>query len=151
MHTFYKFILIVLTFKLLFINPNAGYADETFDSWLTSFKKTAFTKGITQETIDIAFKNVKYLNDVIKYDRKQPEFFEDTITYVSKRANTLRANKAKKLLKKNENLFSTSANKASFSLSSFFALFALETLARLLTYVIVSSKNSGCFLSYLIT
>ena len=127
MHSFYKFILILLTFKLLFINPNAGNADETFDSWLTSFKKTAFTKGITQETIDIAFKNVKYLNDVIKYDRKQPEFFEDTITYVSKRANSARVIKAKKLLKINSNLFITIEDKFSVEKEVLLALWGIET------------------------
>ena len=127
MHSFYKFILILLTFKLLFINPNAGYADETFDTWLTSFKKTAFTKGITQETIDIAFKNVKYLNDVIKYDRKQPEFFEDTITYVSKRANSARVIKAKKLLKINSNLFITIEDKFSVEKEVLLALWGIET------------------------
>jgi len=127
MHSFYKFILILLTFKLLFINPNAGYADETFDTWLTSFKKTAFTKGITQETIDITFKNVKYLNDVIKYDRKQPEFFEDTKTYVDKRANISRVKTARKLLKENKKLFTNVENKFFVEKEILLALWGIET------------------------
>ena len=32
-------------------------------------------------------KNVKFLPKVIKYDRYQPEFYEDTATYVSKRTS----------------------------------------------------------------
>ena len=82
------------------INHNVK-AEENFQTWLSSYKKFALDKGISQETIDNAFKNVKYLDQVIKYDRKQPEFFEDTETYVGKRANTTRVKTAKRLLKKN--------------------------------------------------
>ncbi len=102
----YRIFIFYLLFKVLVIFPLYSVnAEETFDEWLTSYKKYAFKKGISQETLDVTFKNVKYLEQVIKYDRKQPEFFEDTITYVSKRANNSRAKKAKTLLKKNRNLF----------------------------------------------
>ena len=60
---------------------------------------------MSKETISIAFKDVKYLSKVIGYDRKQPEFFEDTITYVSKRANKFRVTQAKKIYKQNKLLF----------------------------------------------
>jgi len=76
-----------------------------FENWLNLYKQEAFKKGISQETINIAFKDVKFLEKVIQYDRKQPEFFEDTLTYVNKRATSNRANKAKTLLKKNKQLF----------------------------------------------
>ena len=97
-----KIFIFFIIFKILFVN-NAFIvnAEESFDVWLSSYKKFALKNDISQETIDIAFKNVKFLDQVIKYDRKQPEFFEDTNTYVTKRANKLRANKAKNLLKKN--------------------------------------------------
>ena len=32
-------------------------------------------------------KNVRFLPKVIEYDRYQPEFYEDTKTYISKRAS----------------------------------------------------------------
>jgi len=127
MPSLYKFLLLFLSLKLLLINSNSVKADETFDSWLTSFKKSALTKGISQETIDIAFKEVKFLDVVIKYDRKQPEFFEDTNTYVSKRANSTRANKAKKLLKVNSNLFISIENKFSVEKEVLLALWGIET------------------------
>ena len=127
MSSFYKFLLLLLTLKLLLINSNTVKADETFDSWLISFKKNALTKGISQETIDIAFKDVKFLDVVIKYDRKQPEFFEDTNTYVSKRANSVRANKAKKLLKVNSNLFIDIENKFLVEKEVLLALWGIET------------------------
>ena len=98
------FFLLILNFFIINFVP-VVYSDDDFESWLSSYKRFALKKGVSQETIDITFKNVKYLEQVIKYDRKQPEFFEDTLTYVGKRATISRSKKAKNLLKKNKNLF----------------------------------------------
>ena len=91
------FNLLIFIFFLLLAPLKAN---EDFNQWLISYKEYAASKGISKKTINIAFKNVIFLEQVIKYDRKQPEFFEDTITYVSKRANITRVKNAKKLLKK---------------------------------------------------
>ena len=100
-----RFLILIALIELISINyAFTSESKNDFDKWLLSFKKTALKKGISQQTLELAFNNVKYLEKVIKYDRKQPEFFEDTITYVSKRANILRANKAKKLLKKKQKI-----------------------------------------------
>ena len=114
MSLFFKVIALFLSLNILINNlATAENLDKNFQIWLKSYKKKAIESGISRETIDIVFDNVKYLEQVIKYDRKQPEFFEDTITYISKRAttsraqraNNARAEKAKKLLKKNSELF----------------------------------------------
>ena len=102
-------------------------SDETFEVWLSSYKKFVLENGVSQETIDVTFKNVKYLEQVIKYDRKQPEFYEDTITYVSKRANISRVKTAKKLLKKNQVLFDEIENKFSVEKEILLALWGIET------------------------
>ena len=44
----------------------------------------------------MALSDVRYLQKVIDYDRKQPEFFEKTAVYISKRANKAALKKAKK-------------------------------------------------------
>ena len=96
-----KIVIFFLATNLLIVSLTLNTnAQENFDTWLASFKEYALKKGISQKTIDTTFKNVKFLEQVIKYDRKQPEFFEDTITYVNKRANVRRVKNAKKLLKK---------------------------------------------------
>ena len=106
MSLIYKILTILFLFKFFFFTlAFATTPENNFDDWLISYKKNALQKGISQETINIAFKNVKFLKQVIRYDRKQPEFFEDTITYVGKRATILRARKAKELLNKNIHLF----------------------------------------------
>ena len=99
MNFFLKIIFLITIFKVLLFNSAfAQDQSKDFEIWLTSYKKDALKKGVSQETIDMAFKNVKFLEQVIKYDRKQPEFIEDTVTYVNKRANLPRARTAKKLL-----------------------------------------------------
>ena len=116
---FVKILIIIFNFNAL--------ADESFEDWLTSYKKYAFEKGISQNTIDIAFKNVKFLEQVIKYDRKQPEFFEDTVTYVTKRANILRVNTARKLLRKNTDLFNDIEKNFLVEKEILLALWGIET------------------------
>jgi len=101
-----KFIFLILIFNFSFISPTkASTANADFQKWLLSYKKYALKKGVSQNTIEIVFRDVKYLPKVIEYDRRQPEFYEDTITYVSKRASQSRAKKARELLSKNKKLF----------------------------------------------
>ena len=128
MRSIYKIFIFFLFFKIFFINTIfIVNAEETFDSWLLSYKTFALKNGISQETINVAFENVKFLDQVIKYDRKQPEFFEDTITYVNKRANILRVQKAKSLLKKNTNLFTDIEKKFLVEKEILLALWGIET------------------------
>ena len=128
MSFFSKIITLLFLFKVLIFNSVfAATLDTDFETWLISYKKIALKKGISQTTIDVAFKNVKFLEQVIKYDRKQPEFFEDTVTYVSKRATDSKAKKAEKLLKKNTHLFSEVENKFKVEKEILLALWGIET------------------------
>ena len=115
----FQILSVVLPFKI--------DAEENFETWLTSYKKFALNKGVSQKTIDFAFKNVKFLEQVIKYDRKQPEFFEDTDTYVKKRANISRVKTARKLLKANKNLFNDVENKFFVEKEILLSLWGIET------------------------
>ena len=112
---------------LIFNSAFAATSDIDFNTWLTSYKKFALKKGISQETINIAFKNVKFLEQVISYDRKQPEFFEDTKTYVDKRANNSRVYLARKLLNKNKDLFFEVESKFLVEKEILLALWGIET------------------------
>ena len=124
----HKIVYYFIILKLLLIGfAPAANSDDNFNVWLSSYKKFALKKGVSQKTIDIAFKNVKFLAQVIKYDRKQPEFYEDTITYVNKRANISRVKTAKKLFKKNKTLFTEVENKFSVEKEILLALWGIET------------------------
>ena len=128
MSFFFKIITSLFLFKVLICNSVfSATSDTDFETWLTSYKKNALEKGISQKTIDITFKNVKFLEQVIRFDRKQPEFFEDTITYVNKRATVSKAKKARELLKKNTHLFNEVENKFNVEKEMLLALWGIET------------------------
>ena len=128
MNNSFKLLIFCIFFIIISFTQAAKANDNVdFNNWLNSFKKTALKKGISQQTIDLTFKNAKFLEQVIKYDRKQPEFFEDTITYVNKRANQSRAKKASNLLKKNKKLFIKVENEFMVEKEILLALWGIET------------------------
>ena len=128
MSFFFKILTLLFIFKILIFNSVfAAASNAGFEIWLDLYKDTVLKKGISQETIDLAFKNVKFLEQVIRYDRKQPEFFEDTVTYVGKRATDSRAKKAEKLFKKNKHLFNEVENKFKVEKEILLALWGIET------------------------
>ena len=94
----YKIGHLILSSILIFIllTPNDVRANQSFDSWLTEFKIKAKNSGISDDTIKLALSDVKYLEKVIGYDRKQPEFFEKTSVYISKRASKRAMKEAKR-------------------------------------------------------
>ena len=117
-----------LLLSLIFINTSvSSIANEDFMVWLDSFKKQSQERGISKKTINIAFKNVRFIEKVLIYDRKQPEFYEDTITYVNKRANLTRARMAKKLYKENKSLFIDIEKKFNVEKQILLSLWGIET------------------------
>ena len=77
------FLYIVLYLSLTI---NFSYSSN-FDEWKKNFKILALSKGISESTFDSVMNNAKFLPKVIEYDRYQPEFYEDTKTYISKRTS----------------------------------------------------------------
>ena len=101
MHKHIKFYFFFLIFLFLTGYTKAS-TNEEFKVWLKDFKTEAIEKGISEQTVTLVFKNARYLEKVIKYDRRQPEFIELTEIYVNKRATKKRAQKAKELYLKNK-------------------------------------------------
>ena len=64
-----------------------------FNLWVSGFKEKAIKSGISKSVVNEFMSKVKFLPKVIEYDRYQPEFYEDTFTYIKKRTNK---NKIKK-------------------------------------------------------
>ena len=76
-------LLVILYFFTFFSTVSA--TNQNFDEWLVAFKIKAKNQGISEKTISIVMNKVKFIPKVIEYDRYQPEFYEDTITYINKR------------------------------------------------------------------
>ena len=51
------------------------------------FKLRAIKSGVSKELVDEVFSEAQFLSKVIEYDRYQPEFYEDTFTYINKRSS----------------------------------------------------------------
>ena len=79
-----KILLLVSTYIIFITNTSYG---STFEDWKKEFKILALSKGISENTFKKVMKNAKFLPKVIEYDRYQPEFYEDTKTYISKRTS----------------------------------------------------------------
>ena len=77
-------ILSFLTILLLNFKLNA---DENFNKWIINFKIKAINSGISEKIVNDVMSNARFLPKVIEYDRFQPEFYEDTFTYIKKRSS----------------------------------------------------------------
>ena len=87
------------------MNIKSSYSNNyEFDEWKSDFKKLALTNDISENTFDLVMANVRYLPKVIEYDRYQPEFYEDTKTYISKRTSKQKQNNGIDFYKNNKNL-----------------------------------------------
>ena len=74
-------VLLIFNFSSLFAS------NQDFNLWVDQFKQKAISSGISKNTVDDFMSEVKFLPKVIEYDRYQPEFYEDTLTYIKKRTN----------------------------------------------------------------
>ena len=112
----------------LFLNTNPLFANnESFNDWLKKFKVYALDNNISEKTFDMAMSDVVFLPKVIKYDRFQPEFYEDTKTYISKRSSNLKVKKGIKLYESNKKFINSIDKKFSVEKSLLLALMGIET------------------------
>ena len=101
--------------------------EQSFNQWLKNFKVHALENNISESTFDIAMADVVFLPNVIKYDRFQPEFYEDTKTYISKRTSGRKVKQGTKLYIANENFINSIDEKFLVEKSLLLALMGIET------------------------
>ena len=121
-----KINLIIFVFFLIF---NFSYlkAESTFDEWKVNFKIYAQEQGISLSTINKLIDNSKFLPNVIKYDRYQPEFYEDTKTYVSKRTSNKKIKIGSKVYNNNFDKIDLISNKYKVDKNLLLSLMGIET------------------------
>ena len=119
-----KIIFYIILISL--ININHIFAED-FNSWVISFKDYAMEKGISKKTLDITMSKVKFLPKVIEYDRYQPEFYEDTNTYINKRTSNEKLKKGKNLFIKNSSLILNVESKFNVEKELLLSLMGIET------------------------
>ena len=122
-----KIIRNLIIFFIFLVGSSVHSYDYSFSVWLKSFKKTALKNGISEKTFNKTMLNVKFLPKVIEYDRFQPEFYEDTITYITKRSSKKKLEKGINFYLENKVLINSIGKKFLVEEELLLALMAIET------------------------
>ena len=122
-----KLVNYTFIFIFLILTPSLSENPSGFLTWKENFKKVALSNNISEKTFDTVMADVKFLPNVIKYDRYQPEFYEDTKTYISKRTSSKKVSKGLEFYKKNSNLINIIENQYSIEKELLLALMGIET------------------------
>ena len=108
----------------------AARADEEpqpFPQWLESLRAEALTKGISQQTVEIALGDVELVPRVVELDRKQPEFTQTLADYLEKRVTDDIVAQGKALLAENRELLAKVHAKYGVQPRFLVALWGIET------------------------
>ena len=118
---FYVFSLLIL------LNFNAYANVSEFNEWKKKFKLIALERGVSLNIIENTIDKSIFLKNVIKYDRYQPEFYEDTKTYISKRANDKKVNSGIKIYNINKTKIDKITQEFSVDRNLLLSLMGIET------------------------
>ena len=103
-------------------------AAQEFDQWLKKFKITAIQSGISINVVNEIMSNAKFLPKVIEYDRFQPEFYEDTLTYIKKRSSIRKIRAGVKLYNQERNTIEKIEKEFQVEKELLLALMGIETI-----------------------
>ena len=118
-------ILFILLFSF-FTLPSISN-ETSFEDWLLNFKIYALKNNISEKTFDETMSKVIFIPKVIKYDRFQPEFYEDTKTYVTKRSSKQKVKKGVEIYTVNKNFINSIEEKFLIEKDLLLALMGIET------------------------
>ena len=121
--------LISYIFIFLLIGFNSAFSDNSsnFQVWKKNFKEIALKNNISEATFDTVMANTKFLPNVIKYDRYQPEHYEDTKTYISKRTSDKKVLKGLDYYNENRDLINSIEKKFKIEKELLLSLMGIET------------------------
>ena len=91
------------------------------------FKLRAISSGVSQKVVEDVLSDAKFLPKVIEYDRYQPEFYEDTFTYIKKDLQKKKIKDGIKLYKKEKVLLIKLKINLKLKKNYYLALMGIET------------------------
>ena len=121
-----KILVLILSFSILIVSDSFA-ANNDFELWKNSFKKRAIQSGISKKIVEEIMSEAKFLSKVIEYDRFQPEFYEDTFTYINKRSSKKKINSGLKIYKKEKNTIDKVEKEFGIEKELLLALMGIET------------------------
>ena len=112
---------------LFFFTFNQAFGDAGFNEWKIKFKSRAINSGISEKVVNEIMADAIFLPKVIEYDRFQPEFYEDTFTYIKKRSSKNKVREGLKIYKKNKNIIEIVEKEFQVEKELLLALMGIET------------------------
>lgn len=123
-----KTLIKIALITLLSITTLASANSENFNTWLENLKDELNQEnGFSYALLDEAFEGVTFNEDVIKYDRRQPEFVMSTGHYLNIVISSSRVDKGQQYLKELDHIFSQIRQDFNFQSRFLLAFWALET------------------------
>ena len=119
--------LIINSLFLYFLLITHSFGTENFDQWSKKFQVKAINLGISEKVVKEIMSNAKFLPKVIEYDRYQPEFYEDTFTYIKKRSSNRKVKEGIKLYGKEKTTIETIEKDFQVEKELLLALMGIET------------------------
>ena len=117
----YMLLALSLTPLELFAN------NPDFNTWIENFKIKAVNSGVSKQVVDDVMSGAIFLPKVIEYDRFQPEFYEDTDTYIKKRTNKKKVKRGLILYEKEKSTINRIENEFLVEKELLLALMGVET------------------------
>ena len=118
---------IILFIITIFYSSLSLAENHNFEKWLNEFKTKAISTGISKNVVEEVLSDAKFLPKVIEYDRYQPEFYEDTFTYIKKRSSKKKVKKGIALYKKEKKTIDTIEKEFLVEKELLLALMGIET------------------------
>ena len=112
---------------LFFLTFSQAFSAANFNEWKTKFKSRAISSGISEKVVNEIMANAIFLPKVIEYDRFQPEFYEDTFTYIKKRSSKSKVREGLKIYKKNKKIIDIVEKEFQVEKELLLALMGIET------------------------
>jgi|TARA_B100001093_G_C26787743_1_gene997459 membrane-bound lytic murein transglycosylase B len=117
------YILLILSFS----QTTAFASNSEFGVWVKNFKIAAIKSGVSKKVVNDVMSDAIFLPKVIEYDRFQPEFYEDTYTYIRKRTNKNKVRKGLALYKNEKLTINKIENEFLVEKELLLALMGIET------------------------
>ena len=121
------FKIILSSIFLNILTTLSVFANADFNMWIEEFKIKAINSGISKIVVEEILSDAKYLPKVIEYDRYQPEFYEDTLTYIKKRSSKNKVKQGLKLYQKEKEIINKIEKEFDVEKEILLALMGIET------------------------
>ena len=119
--------IIIFSFFINLFAPFNAFANSEFNLWVKNFKIKAVSSGISEKLVNQVMSEAVFIAKVIEYDRYQPEFYEDTFTYIKKRSSKNKIKQGLKLYNKEKLIIQKIEKEFNVEKEILLALMGIET------------------------